>query len=445
MIAGESKTFSDWCESRFSDLESSLNGSKDGSVHNLKKEAFKSFKAQGFPTPKEEAWKYTNLSELTASDFVRAERSVISSPEIISAYLPEGLDSHCIVFVNGFYDEKLSQELSKADLPEGVSLKPISELLKRDEAEIEKAISQLKDFESPLADFNTALFEDGAWIKVEKGVKAETPIQMIFVTTPDQEKALIAPRFVVRADPDSSINILETWIGLGSGGCFTSPLGQISCADGAEVEHTKVQMESESALHLGNLIIRQGEKCKVTTRVFSLGGGLVRNEIHPVLAGEHSETFMNGLSVLGNKQHIDNYTVIDHAEPNCESTELFKGIYGGKSRGVFSGTIIVRPDAQKTNAVQSNQSLLLSDESSIETRPQLKIWADDVKCTHGATIGQLDEEAMFYLQARGIKEAQARMLLTRAFALDLVEDIELEPLKDFLLDKLHSRLDSLIA
>lgn len=445
MIPGQNKLVSDWCESRFVELESNLNGSKGGAVHNLKKEAFEAFKEQGFPTPREEAWKYTNLKELASSDFGRATPSDFGSAEIVAPYLPDGLEAISMVFVNGFYDEALSKELSKAEKPKGVSIRPLSEVLKTDESELEGVMNELKASEGALVSFNTALFEEGAFIHVEAGVQVETPIQLVFLTTPDQEKALISPRFVIRAEEGASVQVLETWVGLGNGGCFSSPLGQIICGDKAKVEHTKLQMDSESALHLSTLHVTQGAECNVTTRVFSLGGGLVRNEIHPVLNGEFSDTVMNGLSVLGNKQHVDNYTVIDHAVPNCESNELFKGIYGGASRGVFSGTIIVRPDAQKTNAIQSNQSLLLSEDASIETRPQLKIWADDVKCTHGATIGQLDDEALFYLRARGLNEAQARQLLTRAFALDLVEDIELEPLREFILAKLHDRLDSLIS
>lgn len=236
------------------------------------------------------------------------------------------------------------------------------------------------------------------------------------------------------------MEVIETYAGINDGGYFTNSVTEIFAKPGAKVRHAKLGFESAQALHLGKIGVRQERDSSVATLAFTIGGALVRNEVDPVLDGTGCEGVLNGLTILDDTQHVDNCTVIDHAQPNSESHELFKGIYLGKSRGVFSGTIIVRQDAQKTNAIQNNQSLLLSDEASIETKPQLKIWADDVKCTHGATVGQLDEDAMFYLRSRGIPLEAARNMLVHAFASDVLREETNESLRAYLETRLLQKL-----
>jgi len=444
-----SENISSWCLDQYNSFEKSLNGSKGGPLHQVKKQAFDSFKEVGFPTPKVEAWKYTNLSQVLKAEFKPATEARLPSTTILEPYLTAGLNSYSIAFVNGFYSEEISAAFSEVEKPAGVEVKRLAEVLSTESAEqkalLEEISKTASSVDTPFASFNTALFSDGAYIKVSENTEVEVPIRVVFLTTPDQEKVAIYPRLYIDAAKNSKVKVVESYVGLGAGGCLTNAVGQIVCADNARVEHYKLQRESESGYHVGGMTIEQGNDSFVTSTIFSFGGSLVRNEVYPSLFGTHAETTVNGLTVVGNEQHVDNYTIIDHAEPDCQSNELFKGIYGGSSRGVFSGTIIVRPDAQKTNAIQSNKSLLLTDNASIETRPQLKIWADDVKCTHGATVGQLDEEALFYLRARGLSKSQARKVLIHAFSEDLLSDISLDALKEHVLGVMQSKLELLLS
>jgi len=413
----------DWSDEHFSKLEEALNGSAGGAYHKFKQNAFKEFNSVGFPTPKNEAWKYTNLQPIlktkfspapagAAVDHARLESSLVGDRRLVR------------VFVNGFFSEELSKQYSNVEPPEGIEISSLSKALTGDDAErLLKLIQGQDDQSEPLVSFNSALFRDGLLIRVDAEANVEVPLQLISITPSGSEKTVAHPRFVVEAARGCSVKIIEQHYGEGNEQYLTSSVGHIFAKEDSRVEHVKVQRDSEKACLLSTLKIVQSEKSHVETHLFSLGGHLVRNEVYPVLDGEHCNTVLNGLTILDGEQHVDNYTLIDHALPNCESNELFKGIYSDKSRGVFGGTIIVRPDAQKTNAIQSNKSIVLSDDASVETRPQLKIWADDVKCTHGATIGQLDDEALFYLRSRGISKAEATGILVDAFATDVVEQI----------------------
>lgn len=391
--------------------------------------AFQRFRESGLPTPKNEDWKYTNLQALGRVTFrpATAEKAPSSSEldALLGAIDTQATDACRLVFVNGVYDAALSKvgSIEMSDLPA-------------------PAIDGSEDGTvSPLLSLNAALATSGKLIRIPAGRAIRPLIQVLHVVTSDEEDLLVPSRLCIIAESRSEAQVVEYFTGPAGRRYFSSVATDVVCKAGARLEHTKVQDESTSAFHIANLTVRQEAESVFTSNVFSFGGALVRNEIAPVLDGERIECFLNGLTVIESSQHVDNSTVIDHAKPNCFSRELYKGVYGGKSRGVFSGTIIVRPHAQKTNAIQSNKSVLLSDSASVETRPQLKIWADDVKCTHGATVGQLDEDARFYLRSRGIDAAQAQVMLLQAFAGDIALHVTSPQLRSVLEAKLSHRLE----
>ena len=280
-----SENISNWCEEHFDSLEKSLNGSKNGPLHQIKKKAFDSFKEAGFPTTKKEAWKYTNLSQVLKSDFKRATEVTLPNTSILGTYLSAKLGSYSIAFVNGYYSEEMSTAFSEVEKPEGVEVTRFSEILKNENDSQKKLLAELtktsSDSETPFASFNTALFVDGAYIKVAPKTEVEAPIRVVFITTPDQEKAVVYPRLFIDAGESSKVQVVETYVGLGDGGCLTNAVGQIVCADNARVEHYKVQLESESGYHVSNMTIEQGRDCFVSSQIFSFGGGLVRKRSLP--------------------------------------------------------------------------------------------------------------------------------------------------------------------
>jgi Fe-S cluster assembly protein SufD len=282
--------------------------------------------------------------------------------------------------------------------------------------------------------------EDGAFIRIAKGVVLDAPIYLTFLSMPGQDPTVAHPRNVIVAGADSQAAIIETYLGCGEQPYFTNPVTELVAGENAVIDHYKLQTESEQAFHVATLQAQLGRGTNFRSHSISLGGALVRNDVNAVLS-EGAECTLNGLYLAAGEQHIDNHTCIDHAKPHGTSHELYKGILDGRSTAVFNGKILVRKDAQKTDAKQTNKNLVLSEESVINTKPELQIHADDVRCTHGATIGQLDAEAIFYLQSRGIGRADARNLLIYAFARDIVDRIKVEPLREqleqMLMEKLH--------
>jgi Fe-S cluster assembly protein SufD len=288
---------------------------------------------------------------------------------------------------------------------------------------------------------NTAFLQDGAFVSVPGGALLEIPVHILFVSTGMEAEFISSPRNLIVAERNSQVSIIESHVSLSDNVYFTNSVSEIVLGENAVVEYDKLQIESSRAYHIGSTHIQQERSSNFTSNAISLGGLLVRNNVSVVLDGEGAEATLNGLYLGTGVQHIDNHTTIDHAKPRCPSHELYKGILSGKSRGVFNGKIKVRKDAQKTDAKQTNKNLILSDEASVDTKPQLEIFANDVKCTHGATIGQLDEEAIFYLRSRGVDVDRARDLLIYAFASDVVDRIKVEPLRDLLHEMIHARLE----
>lgn len=416
------------------------------SLKGTREEALRFFGSKGLPSTKEEDWKYTSLQSLDRSAFVPAKKAdkAPSASELESFFIPE-MESFRITFVDGQFEAGLSK-LSTSTT--GLELCPLAQALESPEsfALIQKQfLEQSKHQEHALHALNTAFFRDGAFLRVSAKATIHHPIQILFYTTTSQQATVVPTRNFILVGEAAEVKIVETHASPEGISYCTSSITEVYCEKNSLVDITKVQLESKKAYHLSSLNIVQEGGSHFSSHAFCFGGLISRNEISPVLNGEHIECILNGLTVIHEDQHVDNSTIIDHAKPNSFSREMYKGIYADKSRGVFSGTIIVRQDAQKTNAIQSNQTLLLSDEASIDTRPQLKIYADDVKCTHGATIGQLDENGLFYLRSRGIDKDEARNLLIHAFASDIIQHVPLEALRAQLETWLMKRLDETVA
>ncbi len=357
----------------------------------------------------------------TISDGQGKTAAAILPPDVYSVLLklpaaPIGLR---LAFVNGRFAKWLS-----VPIPLGSQVGSLAD------ARIDTAqLSQIAlDKDGVFTALNTSLVCDGACVMIPDGKVVEQPIELHYIATSSNKPIITNPRTLVVVGKNALATIVERYVGEGS--YFTNAVTEISVGEGAVVNHVKIQDESTTAYHIANTQIVMAAKSNFTTHYLSLGGALVRNEVRVRFDGEHAEATVNGLYLANGKQHIDNFTVIDHAQPNCASHELYKGILDGRSHGVFNGKIFVRKDAQKTDAKQTNKVLLLSDDATINTKPQLEIFADDVKCTHGATVGQLDATQLFYLQSRGIPLDAARKLLTFAFANDIVSRLKMESLRE---------------
>lgn len=410
----------------------------------LRKKAFQSFLNQGLPSTRDEDWKYTSLSVLEKANFLATSTSPAASvsKEQIEQYLLSDLSKTHLVFVDGAF----SAELSSVVEQDGLTVCSIKALASNSANKtFEKYFSTSVGAAKPLFSLNTAYVADGAFVQIQKGVELAQPIHLVFLCSGAVEKATNNSRVLIVAEENSKAEIIESYIGLKDSEYLTSNVTEVFLEKSASVHHYRIVREAKNAIHISNLEAHQQSNSRFLTHAFNFDGKLIRADINAVLDGEEIFSGLYGLNVLSANQQIDNNTVLDHAKPHCESDEQYRGIYADKSRGIFSGTIIVRPDAQKTNAIQSNQSILLSDDAESNSRPQLKIWADDVKCTHGATVGQLDENALFYLRSRGIPKAQARNILVHAFASDVVNQVEHEILREYLEGLLSAKLDSLVA
>lgn len=373
-----------------------------------------------FPTPRQEDWKYTNPEAIAQGDFTLAPAAPTALPaDILSRIDISGLSAQRIVFVDGAFAEALSSMPKQKGLV-------CARLQSRQELPIGALGAHVNETFAALA---TALLNDGVAISIAPEVSVEAPLHIINVTTQAGEQSVVAPRLFIDAGQGARITVVESHVSVGAVKYLALPVTEIRAAQNALVDHYRLQDESIESFHVSQTDIEQSRDSQVRSHVFSFGGRLVRNNVNVRLLGSNCSAVVNGLSLLAGQQHVDNTTSIQHAEPSSESREHFKGIYADASRGVFSGTITVDQIAQKTNAFQSNQALLLSPNASIETRPQLKIWADDVKCTHGATVGQLDSDAMFYLRSRGIDRETARNFLVHAFASEVLVSVQVEALR----------------
>ena len=386
------------------------------------------FSEAGFPTTRHEEYKYTNLTPLARTPFRTApERAGTVSREQIAPYLFAGLRGDNLVFVNGRYVPGLSQ----INASSGVEVASLAAKLDGPADGLQTHLGLYSGArDNPLAALNSAFLADGAVVKIAARQVVEASIHLLFVSTADAPDTVTHPRVLILAGLDSQAAVIESYVGIGEETYWTNTVTEIVVEANARLDYYKLQQEQPRAFHTSLLEIRQGRDSRVATRSLSLGGLLARNDVEVVLNGEGCDAVLDGLYAVTGRQHVDNRTCIDHAQPYCTSHQLYKGVLDGHSRGVFNGKIIVRPDAQKTDAIQSNKNLLLSENADINTKPQLQIDANDVRCTHGATVGQIDEEATFYLRSRGIGHAQARSLLTYAFAAEVLERVNITPVRE---------------
>jgi Fe-S cluster assembly protein SufD len=333
-----------------------------------------------------------------------------------------------VVFINGVFSKEHS---SLDDLDNGLVVENMLDALSNDQDLLAKHLTKYADDKvSPFTALNTAFIQNGTFINVSANTVIEKPINILYLAKGSNGSLATHPRNLIVMGEGSEATVIESYIGLDDANYFTNAVTEVALSSSAILKHYKIQQESLNAYHIGNLNVMQGKDSKFESHSISLGGALVRNDIHGQLAAEGAEIIMNGLYMTGDKQHVDNHTRVDHLKPHTLSTENYRGVLNGKSRAVFNGKVIVHKDAQKIEAHQNNANLLLSDDAEIDTKPELEIYADDVKCTHGATVGQLDQNMLFYLRSRAIDEETARSLLTYAFADELISNINFAPIRN---------------
>ncbi len=437
--ATQAKKDTDPYLSSFAQLQKELEGKQPPWLQQIRQTAISRFSDLGFPTSRQEEWKYTKVDPIRRTLFRPA------------AYEPNGLTTErltgltfcnlqCprLVFLNGHYSAELS---SLKGLPKTVQVKSVAGVLEQDPDLVKPHLTQHARYEDhPFVALNTALIQDGALVHVPKGEVIQEPIHLLFLSTAAEEAVAVHPRNLILVEGNSQVTIVESYIGLHQGVYFTNSVTEIVAAENTVVDHYKLHQESKKAFHIATLQVYQDRSSSVRTFNATLGGELTRNEVNVVLDGEGAECQLDGLYLISGTQHVDNHTRLEHAKPHCDSREMYKGILDEKATGVFHGRIVVRPGAQKTDSKQTNNNLLLSDEALINTKPQLEIYADDVKCTHGATIGQLDPDALFYLRSRGIDQTTARSLLIYAFASQVVNRIKVDLVRTELDEYLFSWL-----
>jgi Fe-S cluster assembly protein SufD len=390
--------------------------------------AIERFARLGLPTTRDEEYRFTNIGPIADTSFERSADGATVDAAAIGGYVFGPDVAAELVFVNGRFAAGLS---SLDRLPRGVTAASLASLTQDQQTHCEAALAAVAVApDSALTALNTALFEDGALIRIARGVVVEKPINVVFVSTGSPVPTSSYPRVLLVADENSQGRVIETHVGLGGGRHFSCAVTEVVSGPGARLEHYRVQLERPDGFHYCRLQVQAGRGTTFLSHAFSLGGAIVRNDLGAVLAGEGVDCTLNGLYLADGDTLVDNHTTIDHAQAHCGSHEVYKGILGGRARGVFNGKIIVREDAQKTDAKQTNKAMLLSNKAQINTKPQLEIFADDVKCTHGATVGQLDADSLFYLQARGIARADARAILLRGFAGDIINRVGFEPLRN---------------
>ena len=396
-----------------------------GPAARLRAEGCTRFADLGFPTQKQEEWRATSVAPIVETRFQLAVDGAASVPSAAIDRLGFGASAVRLVFVNGRYAANLSRN---AAVP-GVEVGSLADALERDASALDPHLGRLASSNAPLVALNSAFLYDGAYVRVAPGVVVERPIHLVFIAAPGDEPSMSHPRVLVVAGESSQIGIVESYGSAGEGVHFTNAVSEVVVGANAVVDHYKVLRENMRALHVATIQASVARAATFGSQNITLGGGLVRNDSNAVLGGEGVDCTLNGLYLVNGRRLVDNHTLIDHAKPHCTSHELYKGILDGRARAVFNGKIIVRPDAQKTDAKQSNKALLLSDDARLNTKPQLEIFADDVKCTHGATVGQLDPDALFYLRVRGLSATRARSVLIHAFASDVLARLKVPAIR----------------
>ena len=396
----------------------------------LRQAAIARFSELGFPTTHDEDWRFTNVAPIAALPFkpiLEAAKTDVTAA-VVARYSFTGLKASRLVFLNGYYSPELSSVLPA---PDGVKIGSLAAALKTDSALIQKHLARhATGQDNAFSSLNTAFFRDGAFIYVPANVTVAEPVHLLFLTTAAEAGATTHPRNLIIAEKGSRLTVIESYAGTGNAATFTNAVEELVIGENAVVEHCKFQDENPAAFHIAAIHAHLGRNCNFIAHSIATGARLSRNNIRTSLADEGVECVLNGLYLTRDEQLADHHMIVEHAMPHCNSHEYYNGILDGRSKGVFHGRILVRPNAQKTDAKQTNKNLLLSDDATADTKPQLEIYADDVKCTHGATIGQLNDESIFYLRARGIGLETARRMLIHAFAGEIIDRIRHTPARE---------------
>lgn len=395
-------------------------------VHDIRSEAIKEFETTGFPSKKDEAWKYTSLNALLKQDYsVFPKKEDAIEYRDVKKYFIHDIDTYNIVFIDGIYSSHLSNTThDKFD----VCL--MSSALSRDKYKpiIENYFNKIAP-KTGLNALNTAFSYEGAFIHVPKNKMVDKPVQIVNFATGNEASLMLQPRNMVVVEENSHVQVIERHQSLNSNPVFTNAVTEIFADKRAIVDYYKIQNDKESASLVDNTFIEQKQESLCSVHTFSFGGKLTRNNLNFYQKGERINSVLNGVTIIEGKQHVDHNTLVHHIEPNCESHQDYKGIFDEKAVGVFNGKVLVNKEAQKTNAYQKNNNILVSDGATINSKPQLEIFADDVRCSHGCTIGQLDEDALFYMRSRGIPKKEARALLMYAFANSVLESVKIPEVK----------------
>ena len=405
-------------------------------LRNLREDAFARFSETGFPTTHDEDWRFTNVADIAATPFRLPEPEKISGLEA-ERFKVSGFGAQ-LVFVNGYFAPGIS---TSGNLPSGVRVSSLADEIASNPAGLEPHLGRyLNTRRDAFCALNTAFTHDGAYVYIPKGRVLESPVYLLFVSTESGRPVMTHSRNLIVVENEAQATLVEEYVSLGETPAFSNTATELVVGENAVVSHYMIEREHRQAFNVSTLRIQLGRSANVASHSLLLGGGLVRNNVHPVLAGEGAECLINGLFVGNGRQHLDNYMLVEHASPHCASRQFYNGILDDQAHGVFHGRIIVHKDAQKTDAKQTNRNLLLSDGARIDTKPQLEIYADDVKCTHGATIGQIEENALFYLRSRGIDEVSARRLLLEAFANECLERMARSAARDHVEQLIHRYL-----
>ncbi len=413
----------------FQAVTQNLNGSSLKPNNQIRKIAFDKFEQLGIPTIKHEEWKYSSLKNLSNTEYNFHAKPLVTSKDIENMPIPN-LEGNILYFINGVFDRSLSTIVSEET---ELQIQTFVEAEKISNNSLERYFNTNTDAnENSLTALNTAYSENGIFINVPDNKVVEQPVILRFINDAQNENVASQPRILIVVGQNSQLQIAEAYRTFGEKETFTNAFTEIFVAESANVHYYKVQNEANNSHHIGTTSVLQKSKSVFTANTVTANGGFVRNNLNIKIDGQYAEANMFGLYMPNGKQHVDNHTVVDHMLPNSNSNEFYKGILKDKSTGVFNGKIFVREDAQKTNAFQSCKNVLASTDATMNTKPQLEIWADDVKCSHGTTTGQLNDEALFYMQSRGISKPAAKSLLMLAFAQDVIDKFEIEPIKIYL-------------
>jgi Fe-S cluster assembly protein SufD len=397
-------------------------------LRKLREEGFAAFQKLGFPTMRDEDWHFTNIAPVAERTFSLAKSGKVPPAEIEHFRLRHE-EWNGVVLINGVFSRELS---TLNGIEKGVTVRALSEGMSDIPSVAEELIGKVAAADAAFTALNAAFMQDAVLIDVSRNAVVNTPIHIMHVNVGINVRQAAHPRIVISCAENSKAVVIESFFSNKDSEYLTNAVTEVALAEGSHLAHYKLQRESTSGFHVGTTVVRQGRTSNYVSFSFATGAALSRTNIYTVLDGEAATCTLNGLYMVDGKQHVDHQTKIEHVQPHCPSHEVYKGILDGESHGVFNGKVYVHPEAQKTDGKQSNNNLLLSDKARIDTKPQLEIFADDVKCTHGATVGRLDEVALFYMKSRGIGDERARQLLTYAFAADVLEMIELDELREAL-------------